>query len=112
MVRLSVARRLITSPTALPTISSPAINSPQRMFFSAMNDCNTSANWRRAALDSGGLFRVVAIQSMGRRGRRGTALQSRGLRRVAAHGRRAGSASTTASTISSIAGVVAAKGES
>ena len=53
MVSLSVARRLITSPTAEPTINIPLTNSPQRMFFSAMNAFSKSARVRRATEGAG-----------------------------------------------------------
>ncbi len=47
MAWLSVWRKLITNPTALPIIKTPLSNSPQRMFRSSMNACNKSENRRR-----------------------------------------------------------------
>ncbi|MCY2992067.1 MAG: hypothetical protein NTY19_29935 [Planctomycetota bacterium] len=54
MVSLSVSRRLMTSPTALPTINKPLTNSPQRIFFSAINACRKSASVCRAAVVAAG----------------------------------------------------------
>ena len=53
LISASVARKLITSPMALPTISMPLASSPQRMFFSSMNDWSMSARVRRGENGAG-----------------------------------------------------------